>query len=138
MKRIWHPWHAWECVGMFTNASPYGADESKARYAEFFRDLPKFSATVDRVLRDWPISCEHFLTNDEINRIAWLGQSSMFLSESVPAQYRAGFKLLSADERRAANAVAAAGLVKWQRGFVDHARANRSVHQHLEAAWLPF
>lgn len=123
---------------MFTDASPYGAEESKARYAEFLRDLPKFAATLDRVLKNWPISCEHFLTNDEINRIAWLGQSSMFLSESVPAQYRAGFKLLTADEQRAANAVAAAGLVKWQRGFVDHARSNRSVHQHLEAAWLPF
>lgn len=138
MRRIWHPWTAWECVGMYTHDSPLNADESKAAYAQFLADLPRFSGALDRVLREWPISCQHFLTNQEINRIAWLGQASMFIATGVPAHFRAGFKLLSLPQQRAANATAAEALNRWTDGERKRASQDRRVHTDMGAQGLLF
>lgn len=110
MSNGWHHWETWECipVGMYETRPPNGFDEESAlrAYEEFLRDLPRFESALCRVLDEWPISCEQFLSNSSINRIAWLGQSSMSISTGIPACFRAGFKLLSDDEQAAANAMA--------------------------------
>ena len=82
-------------------------------YAAFLRDISRFEWAMDRVLAEWPHSCEHFLSNESMNRIAWLGQSSMCIDTGVPACYRAGFKLLSEAEQAAANFAAFRRLEGW-------------------------
>lgn len=82
-------------------------------YAAFLRDTPRFESALDRVLTEWPRSCEQFLSNDSVNRIAWLGQASMCIATGVPRLHRAGFKLLTEEEQRKANSVAEAALNRW-------------------------
>lgn len=96
---------------MYTSISPI--DEPEKGYAEFLRDTPKFEVALSQVLESWPLSCEHFLSNEGINRIAWLGQASMFIATGVPERYRAGFMLLSVEEKRLANATAKRALDAW-------------------------
>lgn len=114
MKRIYHHWERWECVkaGMYETSVLHVTD-AMADYAGFLRDIPRFEAALDRVLNEWPISCEQFLSNDSMNRIAWLGQAAMCIDTGVPRIFRAGFMLLSRDEQRTANAVAARALDRW-------------------------
>ncbi len=115
-KRLFHPWHEWECVhaGMYqTTFEGFNADELRQRYAEFLADCGRFRSALDRVLAEWPRSCEQFLSNDGINRIAWLGQAAMCMDTGVPSRFRGGFKLLSTDQQDAANAVAAGALEQW-------------------------
>ena len=115
MKRIYHPWHKWECfkAGFYDTTCALSTDDAKRAYAEFLADIPRFTAAMQRVVEEWPISCEHFLTNQDINRIAWLGQSSMCIETGIPARFRGGFKLLSSDQQREANAAAAIALESW-------------------------
>lgn len=115
LKRIWHPWTSWECypAGMYDGKTDLSPDECKLRYAEFLRDTPRFEAALSRVLSEWPLSCEHFLSNDGSNRIAWLGQASMCIETGISSVHRAGFKLLTNDEQRTANETAARFLAKW-------------------------
>ena len=79
MKQVFHPWTEWECygAGMFDGETDLSPEEAKIAYAVFLRDIPRFQAAMDRVVREWPKSCEHFLTNENTNRVAWLGQASM-------------------------------------------------------------
>ncbi len=116
-NRVYHPWWSWECykAGFFSTKTPEGLDKDQAqeKYRDFLSSLPRFEAGIDRVMLEWPNSCEHNLTNPSINRIAWLGQSAMCIETGVPAVFRGGFKLLSEEQQRAADGVAERRLNEW-------------------------
>ena len=68
---------------------------------------------MGRVLIEWPNSSEHYLSNESMNRIAWLGQASMCIAHGVPSQFRGGFNRLSDEEQHAANLAALKFLNIW-------------------------
>ena len=129
---MYHHYLTWECLGMYEDATLHetNADALRTQYAVFLRDAIRFGAALVRVLQEWPIACEQFLSNDSINRIAWLGQASMYLDSGVPRKYRAGFMLLTELERRRANAQAAETLKHWER---THAQTNQGVSHAVES-----
>lgn len=130
MSQGWHHFETWESVpaGMYQTIPLNGAsaDSSILSYREFLADLPKFESALRQVLKQWPIACEQFLSNANINRIAWLGQSSMCIATGVPACFRAGFSRLEDSQQQAANDMAAKYLAKWLRtGFEKHHGTSR-------------
>lgn len=117
MIRIWHPYNVWECVpgGMYESVPPSGmsSDDCLLAYAEFLSNRTRFRRALHRVVNEWPISCEHFLTNSSMNRIAWLGQASLCIETRIPCVFRSGFKRLSDLDQRLADSVAADTLHSW-------------------------
>lgn len=117
MKRIYHTWEKWECfrAGFYEPKAPDGmtADQANDAYAKFLRDIPRFESALQRVLDEWPNSCEHYLTNVTMNRIAWLGQASMCIDTRIPSGYRGGFNRLNEQEQQAANEAALKFLNIW-------------------------
>lgn len=117
MERIYHTWDKWECypAGFYENRPPNGmsADEAAAAYRDFLADIPRFEAALARVVSEWPNSCEHYLTNENMNRIAWLGQASMCIDTGVSSVFRGGFNRLSEEQKEAANAAALKWLNVW-------------------------
>lgn len=118
MKRVYHTWDKWECypAGFYENKPADRTltdDQCRDMYAKFLRDIPAFEAAMDGVLRDWPNSTEHYLSNENMNRIAWLGQSAMCYAHGVPAAFRGGFFRLTDDEQHTANLAALGALNKW-------------------------
>lgn len=115
--RIFHTFDKWEChkAGFYGSVAPKGLTKVQAeqRYAEFLRDSGRFAAALEGVITEWQCSCEHYLTNRAMNRIAWLGQASACYAESLPAKYRSGFSLLTDDEQERANLVALEYLNNW-------------------------
>lgn len=103
---------------MYRTTMPRGHDQESAlrAYAEFLRDTPRFEAALVRVVTEWPISCEQFLSNESLNRVAWLGQASMCIATKIPRRFRAGFMLLTNDEQAIANATAQRTLDAWLQG----------------------
>jgi len=135
VKRIYHHYETWECLRMYL---PYDGevvdhDTLLHMYADFLRDIHRFKRALNRVKKEWPLSCEQFLSNESINRIAWLGQAAMCIDTGVPRKYRAGFMLLSAQEQEAANRTAQECLAEW---LEDHARKNSTIQQGMESMWL--
>lgn len=117
MNRIYHTWDKWECypAGFYENNPPKGMtnDQALFAYRDFLSDWPRFSEALCRVLNEWPNSCEHYLTNENMNRIAWLGQASMCISTGIPAAFRAGYNLLTEEQKKAADEMAMIALNKW-------------------------
>ena len=117
MKRIYHTWDKWECYpcGFYSSKPPDGmtASQCQAAYTDFLRDLPRFERALVRVLAEWPRSCEHYLSNVNMNRIAWLGQAAMCVDSGIPRQFRGGFNRLGDDEKEAANRMALKYLNLW-------------------------
>lgn len=141
MKRIFHHWEKWECfrAGLYETACPdgYTNETAKEAYREFLSDLPRFDAAIRRVLNEWPHSCQQFLTNEQINRVAWLGQASMCIDTGVPAIYRGGFGLLSPKQQQAANMLAQSHISKWLERLADeYINENSSISKQMELAGL--
>lgn len=117
MNRSWHHWETWECVpaGMYATVAPSGisSDDATHAYTQFLNDLGQFMFAMRKVMREWPIACEQFLTNHNINRIAWLGQSAMCMEMGIPACFRAGFARLTPQAQQDANALAMRYLNAW-------------------------
>jgi hypothetical protein len=102
-------------AGLYDESAPDGqdADASRQAYADFLGNTELFRAALQRVLTEWPIACEQFLSNESINRIAWLGQASMCIETGTPCKYRSGFMLLSDEQQATANAIADEALQAW-------------------------
>lgn len=115
--RIFHEWSDWECfpAGFYGDKPPKGstAEECEIAYKNFLADLDLFAENLEKVITQWKNSCEHYLTNEKMNRIAWLGQASMCLYSGVPARFCGGFNLLTDEQQEAANMKALEYLNKW-------------------------
>ncbi len=119
--RIYHPYWLWECykAGFYETRRLLDDDIALNMYKEFLQDLNRFGASIERVFAEWPHSCEHFLTNTSMNRIAWLGQASMCIHSGVPSKFKGGFKLMSQTEQDAADALALKYLKEWECAYKE-------------------
>ena len=118
MERVFHTWDKWECyrAGMYEVHPPsegMSEDECRDAYAAFLSDDEWFRRGLSRVLEEWPNSTEHYLTNERMNRIAWLGQAAMCIETRVPRAYRGGFARLTPQQQERADATALEFLNIW-------------------------
>ena len=120
MKRIYHTWDEWECypAGFYELKPPREMSEQECmeQYAQMLADIPEFERALEGVLADWPNSVEHYLSNERMNRIAWLGQASLCWAHEIPARFRGGFNLLTKPQQEAANLAALRALNRWLTG----------------------
>ncbi len=115
--RILHTWDKWECyrAGFYAERPPGGMsqDEGESAYREFLSDLGRFDAALTVVTSEWKHSAEHYLTNERMNRIAWLGQASVAQALGIPSGCRAGYQLLSEEQKYDADMLALKHLNRW-------------------------
>lgn len=114
--RIFHPHEKWECLkaGFYANTFPGKTkDECEKEYAQFLSDIDRFKEAMQSVIIEWKYSCEHYLTNQAMNRIAWMGQSAMCYATGIPAVFRGGFNLLTSEQQEKADEAALEYLNKW-------------------------
>jgi hypothetical protein len=138
MQQIYHPYYVWECypAGFYEIHTPSGLTEQDAllAYGIFLCDNPRFTCALERVITEWPHSCEQYLSNETLNRIAWLGQAAMCIDTGISNRYRGGFNLLTPTEQETANRTALDALNRWlaRRGepIVDMRKAGVNVKKY--------
>lgn len=114
--RIFHTFEKWEChkAGFYASKKEgMKAEECEQAYANYLSNLDLFKSGLEGVINNWVYSCEHYLTNKSMNRIAWLGQAAMCYSTGVPSKYCSGFNLLTNEQQENANQLALEYLNKW-------------------------
>lgn len=114
--RIFHTYDKWECEKAGFYAPSFDgktADECRELYREFLADSDRFRAAATNVINEWQHSCEHYLTNFAMNRIAWIGQAAMCYETGVPSRFCGGFNLLTPEQQEEANSVALDVLNDW-------------------------
>lgn len=115
--RIFHEWQDWECypAGFYSDKPPKGmtAEQCEEAYRDFLADIPRFASALNGVITEWKNSCEHYLTNERMNRIAWLGQASMCKDSGVSSRFCGGYNLLTDEQKKAADMKALEYLNIW-------------------------
>lgn len=116
--RVFHTFDKWECykAGFYdTVAQGKTKEQCELEYARLLTDEKEFRGALDRVTSEWVNSCEHYLTNKSMNRIAWLGQAALCYARGIPSTFRGGFHLLSEVQKEIANRIAWESLNEWLR-----------------------
>jgi len=115
-SRVFHTYEKWECykAGFYnTTHETKTKEQCEQAYRDFLSDLPKFRSALESVTQEWKHSCEHYLTNVSMNRIAWLGQASACYALGIPCAFRSGFSLLTKEAQNSADSLALEYLNKW-------------------------
>lgn len=118
--RIFHTFDKWECNKAWFYVSKVEwktQAECEQEYYNVLSDTGLFASILEKVLVEWKNSCEHYLTNKAMNRIAWLGQAAVCYHTWVPSKYCTGWNLLNQEQQDAANNTALGYLNKWMRNY---------------------
>lgn len=115
-NRVFHTYDKWECykAGFYDTAKKgMTKEQCELEYAKLLSNEELFSDALEHIITEWPNSCEHYLTNTSMNRIAYLGQAALCYAKGIPSTFRGGFHLLSEEQQQKANEIALKYLNKW-------------------------
>lgn len=140
MNRIYHHFEKWECwrAGFYDTTPPAGMTHEQAQdaYRQFLSDIPRFSMAMQLVIEQWPYSCDQFLSNKAINRVAWMGQAAMCNATGVSSAFRGGFRLLTARQQAKANSAAHQVIEQWERMKGDAYEESGSIFEPVGSVRL--
>jgi ParB-like chromosome segregation protein Spo0J len=129
--RIFHTYDKWECykAGFYESKKEgWTHQESEQEFKRILSNPELFSDILDKVIFEWKNSCEHYLTNKSMNRIAWLGQAAVCYHSGVPSRYSSAWFDISQEDRDNADSVALQALNKWLKvnnmNLVDYKEAS--------------
>ena len=114
--RVFHTFEKWEChkAGLYaSNVEGKTKQECEQAYYTVLSHPLLFSEVLDKVLEQWVHSCEHYLTNKAMNRIAWLGQAAVCYHTGVGHAFVSGWNLLNEEQKKVADAIAFNKLNIW-------------------------
>lgn len=81
-----------------------------------------YGSFMKRVISEWPITCEHHLTDLNSNRKAWIGHAAACLALQCPEDItRQAWGYLSQSQQDDANLEAENAIEAWE---VEHATKN--------------
>lgn len=115
-ERIFHTFDKWECypAGFYENSlEGKSHEECKNVFKNILTNPERFEKSLNGVINNWKNSCEHYLTNKSMNRIAWLGQASVCYDSGVPARYSSSWFDISEEKRDKADKIALKYLNIW-------------------------
>lgn len=115
-NRVFHTFDKWEChkAGFYASCvDGMTAGQCVAEYKRVLSDQELFGSILEKVITEWKHSCEHYLTNPSMNRIAWLGQAAVCYATKVPSKFCSGWNELNESEQSAANETALKYLNRW-------------------------
>ena len=115
-NRIFHTYDKWEChkAGFYKSVKEgWTHEQSKAEFIRILSNQELFSEILNQLIIDWKYSCEHYLTNKSMNRIAWLGQAAVCYHSGVPSCYSSAWFEIPKEIQDEANATALKYLNKW-------------------------
>lgn len=105
----WEDFHA----GMWRRSSDEVADLESA--IEFTGDHIRYGAAMRRVIKAWPRTMLHNLTNPSINKRAFLGHCAVCLELEIPEYItRMAWAKLTNEQRRLADEVAQKTIDEWK------------------------
>lgn len=115
VNRIYFPYWEWECYknGFYDTVSQEQKLKGELFYKEYLSDLYRFEAGINKVFTLWTNSSKQFLTNVNINRIAWIGQAAVCIDFKISSLCRGGFKLLNLEQQSQADNLAKKYLNIW-------------------------
>lgn len=117
LKRIYHPYWLWEDYkyGFYNNVSGDEKNRLIQKSVDMFNSKKLTKEFMYRVVNEWRYSCEHNLTNESLNRIAYIGQSACCIFANVPSSLTMeAWSLLDDETKQRSNELAKEVIEHWE------------------------
>lgn len=117
MKRVYHPYHLWEdyLAGMWRKVDSSEEKIFLEKAIAFTGDHLLYGSWMMKVIEQWPITCEHNLTDPTQNRRAWIGHCAAALGINCPEYItRLAWGFLNQGQQDRANADADKAIEAWE------------------------
>lgn len=117
MKQIFHPYTEWEDFknGMWRKVSKIEEERMLPIAIEFTGDHEKYGAAMMEVIKSWVKSCQHNLTDENINQQAWIGHAACCFKLGLPEYIvRAAWGYLTKEQQDKANQMADRAIFQWK------------------------
>tara|TARA_R110002012_G_C11656931_1_gene611817 strand:- start:2821 stop:3228 length:408 start_codon:yes stop_codon:yes gene_type:complete len=87
INRVYHPWEKWEDYkcGFYDNVSGKNKTFMIDKVVELFSNPDLTRKYMSKATKEWFFSCEHNLTNNGLNKVAYIGQAASCLYASIPS-----------------------------------------------------
>jgi len=117
-SRVYHPWDQWEEIQF----NMWGSVDDKSSMIKkavlFIGNHKKYGSYMNKVVIEWPISCENALTDYSINRKAWIGQAAAAMAIGCPEDItRTAWGQISNEQQLLANKEARRAIRKWENSY---------------------
>lgn len=134
--RVWKPCTEWEEIAF----NMWGVvQDRKAALQEaigFTGDWVAYGGYMDRVVIEWPVSCENALTDYSMNRRAWLGHAACALAIQCPEDIvRLAWGFLTDEQRTLANKAADRAISAWENSYAEDRGIHRDVGTPMLSGW---
>jgi len=134
MNKVWHPYWQWEDVGMYSKLEKQAEQEVLQKATALMADHVRWGEYMNLVLDQFPIACEHNLTDTSSNLQAWIGQASCYLAVGCPEYMtKQIWATLSEEQQALANAEADKVIFKW---IGEYEAKNQKLHSQMGIAGL--
>ena len=122
IRRIWHHYLDWEDfkAGMWDVLPREQRDNFLSKAITFTGDHKLYGYYMLKVLEEWPIACEHNLSDTGQNRQAWIGHAAACLAIKCPEDItRAAWGELTEEQRDLANGEADKAIAIWETKYAN-------------------
>lgn len=118
LERVYHPYWNWEEI----DHNMWGSVEDTATYLrrvlKLTSDHRRYGRFMERVIHEWPVSCENALTDKNLNRKAWVGHAACALALACPEDIvRKAWGMLTDEQRTLANGEADRAIQAWENAY---------------------
>lgn len=125
MKRIYHPYHLWEDwkAGFYKNKIK-DQELIISKCVQLLSNEVEFKKAVERVINEWPYSCDNNLSNPSLNKVAYIGQAACCITFGAPSFLtKLAWVFVSEESKIQADKIAMNAVETW-----IYERENKKVH----------
>lgn len=134
VDRVYRRIQEWEEIAHNMWGSPIPSEKEALEWALRFTGNHKvYGSFMVRVINEWPASCENALTDNFLNRRAWIGHAAAALANKCPEHVtRKAWGFLSDEQRILANMEAERAILLW----FEHRRKSGALRSDLDKQML--
>lgn len=99
----------------------HGSERKKylEKAIEFTGNARLYGEYMMKAIEQWPMSCEHNLTDQSMNKQAWVGHAACCIALGCPEDItREAWHYLTQEQQDEANAMADLAIAKWQESYL--------------------
>lgn len=133
LQQVWHNYELWEDYqnGMWRAVTKEEQEQYLKQAIDFTGNADLYGSFMLRVIKEWPISCEHNLTCMNLNRQAWVGHAACCLAIGCPEDItRMAWHCLTQEQQDKANSKADQAISEWEKEYIIKAK-NKTIQLEL-------
>lgn len=131
-KRVYHPYDKWEEMRFNMWGSVDDVKSMLQKAIEFTGNHKLYGEYMQKVIREWPISCENALTDYLLNRKAWIGHAACAMAIQCPENItRKAWRFLTYEQQYLANEQARRAIQSWENNYIESKKLYRDLDQPM-------